>query len=274
MHIKLGGFDFTEVWDGVLYKNLSHYPAVTDWEKRTIIEFVEYEESHGRICSLECGNAETLTTVREALANREPYRNVPRPALLTECTACPHRHGCVTEFVCHTTSAENAAKILTCGSLLSAVKARNLPVEVLMAESRNAAHDPADYFEYVMLSWGNCQAGDRLVMERKLEKFPDESDLSIHFTPGVRFYFRYDTLAAHPNAVFDGVLPMKIRDEIILKDWLFAMVIPTALRGLLEPLIPPSLSNRVIYAENDCRDIWEWSEKVYCLIEEKGEATW
>ena len=274
MHIKLGGFDFTEVWDGVLYKNLSQYPAVTDWEKRNIIEFVEYEAFHGRACTLECANPDTLAAVETALQNRERYRSVPRPPLLTECTACPHRHGCVTQFVCHTTSAENAAKILTCGSLLSAVKARNLPVEVLMAESRNAAHDPADYFEYVMLTWGNCQAGDRLVMERKLGKFPDEADLSTHFTPGVRFYFRYDTLATHPNAVFDGVLPMKVRDEIVLKDWLFAMVIPTALRSRLEPLIPPSLSDRVIYAENDCRDIWEWSEKVYCLIEEKGEATW
>ena len=274
MHIKLGGFDFTEVWDGVLYKNLSQYPAVTDWEKRNIIEFVEYEAAHGRACTLECADPEALAAVEAALQNRERYRNVPRPSLLTECTACPHRRGCVTQFVCHTTSAENAAKILTCGSLLSAVKARNLPVEALMAESRNAAHDPADYFEYVMLSWGNCQAGDRLVMERKLGRFPEEADISIHFTPGIRFYFRYDTLAAHPNAVFDGVLPMKIRDEIILKDWLFALVIPTAMRGLLEPLIPPSLFDRVIYAENDCRDIWEWSEKVYCLIEEKGEETW
>lgn len=274
MRIKLGSFEFTEVWDGVLYKNLSQYPVVTDWEKRNIIEFVEYEAAHGRPCTLECANPNTLAAVEAALQNRERYRNVPRPSLLTECTACPRRHGCITQFVCHTTSAEHAAKILTCGSLLSAVKARNLPAEALMAESRNAANDPADYFEYVMLSWGNCQADDRLVMERKLGRFPEEADLSVHFTPGVRFYFRYDTLAAHPNAVFDGVLPMKIRDEIILKDWLFAMVIPTALQGLLEPLIPPSLSDRVIYAENDCRDIWEWSEKVYCLIEEKGEETW
>jgi hypothetical protein len=65
----------------------------------------------------------------------------------------------------------------------------------------------------------------------------------------VRFYFRYEELAKHPGRVFDGALPMKIRDEIVLKDWLFAMVIPTALRGFLEPLIPPSLSDRVIYAE-------------------------
>jgi hypothetical protein len=47
-----------------------------------------------------------------------------------------------------------------------------VPVEELMAGSRNAAGDPADYFEYIMLAWGNCQAGDRLVMERKLNRFP------------------------------------------------------------------------------------------------------
>lgn len=115
---------------------------------------MEYETSHGRDCEIECENASVLDEVNHALQNRETYRNVPRPALITECTACPVRKGCVTEFVCHTTSVENAVKILRCGSLLSAIKARNLSVEELMAESRNAANDPADYFEYIMLAWG------------------------------------------------------------------------------------------------------------------------
>ena len=43
-----------------------------------------------------------------------------------------------------------------------------------------------------MFAWGNCQAGDRLVMERKLGRFPNEEDLSVHFSPGVRFYFEYE----------------------------------------------------------------------------------
>lgn len=30
MLIQIGDFDFTEVWDGVLYKKLSHYPAISD----------------------------------------------------------------------------------------------------------------------------------------------------------------------------------------------------------------------------------------------------
>ena len=269
MLIKIGGFECTEVWDGVLYKNLSNYPNVSDWEKRTIIEFVEYENSHGRECEIECENAKTLADIHHALQNKEKYRNTPRPALLTECTACPYRKGCLTDFVCHTTSPENAVKIMQCGSLLSAIKARNVPVDELMAESRNAAGDPADFFEYIMLSWGNCQAGDRLVMERKLGRFPDEADLSGRFTPGVRFYFRYDDLVKHPSRVFDGVLPMKVKDEIVLKDWLYALVIPEKLRKIMEPVIPDELTNRVIFAENDCRDIWEWSEKVYGMIELK-----
>ena len=269
MLIKIGEFEFTEVWDGVLYKKLSHYPVVSDWEKRNIIEFVECESSHGRQCQIECENADVLAEVNQALQNRETYRHTPRPALITECTACPARKGCVTEYVCHTTSAENAVKILQCGSLLSAIKARNLAVEELMAESRNAANDPADYFEYIMLAWGNCQAGDRLVMERKLGRFPDESDLSVHFTPGVRFYFRYEDLVEHPGCTFDGVLPMKVKDEIILKDWLYAMVVPEELREMIGPVIPEELADRIVYVENDCRDIWEWSEKVYQAIEKR-----
>lgn len=270
MLIKIGSFEFTEVWDGVLYKKLSDYPDITDWELRTIIEFAEYEEKNGRKCTIECENQDLLSKICYALRNWENYRDVPRPSLLTECTACPVRKGCVTEFVCHTTSPENAVKILQCGSLLSAVKARNIPVPELMSESRNAAGDPADYFEYIMLAWGNCQAGDRLVMERKLGRFPDETDLSVHFTPGVRFYFRYDKLVEHPGCTFDGVLPMKVKDEIILKDWLYAMVVPEELRELIEPVIPEELADRVIYVTNDCRDIWDWSEKVYQLIEKRN----
>lgn len=265
MLIKIGSFEFTEVWDGVLYKKLSRYPAISDWEKRNIIEFVEYEASHGRKCEIECEDANVLKEVLLALENRERYRNVPRPALVTECTACPVRKGCVTEFVCHTTSIENAKKILRCGSLLSALKARNVPVEELMTESRNAANDPADYFEYIMLAWGNCQAGDRLVMERKLGRFPDEKDLSVGFTPGVRFYFRYENLAKHPGRVFDGVLPMKIKDEILLKDWLYAMVIPQGVQ--LD--VPEELKERTVYVQNDRIDIWDWSEKVYTIIEKR-----
>lgn len=269
MRIKLGDFEFTEVWDGVLYKKLSCYPVITDWEKRTLVEFVEYEHTQGRNCAIECEDTVLLAEVRTALAEPERYRCVPRPTLITECTACPVRKGCVTEFVCHTAPPENAVNIFRTGRLLSAVKARGVPAEVLMAEKRNAANDPADFFHYVMFAWGNCQAGDRLVMERKLGRFPEERDLSEAFTPGVRFYFRYDDLAKHPGATFDGVLPLKVRDEVVLADWVHSIIVPETLRSMMEPHIPPELQSRVLYVENDCKDIWDWSEKVYSMVERR-----
>lgn len=267
MLIKVGNFEFTEVWDNVFYKKLSEYPEITAWELRNIIEFTKYEKKHGRECIIECENSNTLDIINKALSEKEKYLNTPRPKLITECTACPYRKGCVTEFVCHTTSAENAAKILCSGKLLSALNARKIPVEQLISESRNAANDPADYFEYIMFSWGNCQAGDRLVMERKLGRFPDETDLSINFTPGVRFYFKYDKLKNHPDITYDGVLPMKIKNELILSDYLFAAVIPTELKSRLEKNISKELSDKILYIDNDCKNIWDWSEKVYQTIE-------
>ena len=208
--------------------------------------------------------------MNESIKHKETYLNIPRPKLITECTACPYRKGCVTDYVCHTTSLDNAIKIFECGKLLSALNARKVPVEELMNEKRNAANDPADYFEYIMLSWGNCQAGDRLVMERALERFPNEEDLSVYFNPGVRFYFKYEQLINHPNAVCDGMLPVKIKDEINLIDWVYKIVIPMKLRDTLELYIPSGLKEKIIYIENDCKDIWDWSEKVYKIIESQS----
>ena len=267
MLIKIGNFEFTEVWDGVFYKKLSNYPKISDWEIRTIIEFIEYEKRYGRECVIECDDSNVLDFVNESIAHKEKYLDTPRPKLLTECRACPYRKGCVTDYVCHTTSVDSAIKILESGRLLSALNARKVPVEELMSENRNAANDPADYFEYIMFAWGNCQAGDRLVMERALQRSPDENDLSVYFNPGVRFYFKYEHLINHPNVIFDGVLPMKVKDEIRLVDWVHKIVIPMKLKDRIESFIPFELKDRIIYIENDCKDIWDWSEKVYRVIE-------
>lgn len=117
------------------------------------------------------------------------------------------------------------------------------------------------------------------LLNMKIGRFPDENDLSVHFTPGVRFYFRYDDLVNHPNAVFDGVLPIKIRDEIILADWVYAIVIPAELQDEIKDAIPSDLKDKIIYVENDCKDIWKWSEKVYGVIEnsrflDESEIDW
>lgn len=268
--IKVGDFECTGVWDGVFYKALSNYPHITKWEIRNILDFMEYEKSHGRDCEIECEDKAIIEHIENAVQNPTEYKSVSRPNLITECTACPYRKGCETKFICHTTSIENAIKIFTSGKLLSAVRARGIPAEQLMMENRNAAHDPADFFDYIMFAWGNCQAGDRLVMERKFDRPPNEEDLSVNFTPGIRFYFSYDEIIKHPNAVVDGFLPLKIKDELNLLEWIYAIIIPTAHKAELEPVVASNLKHKVIFVENDCKDIWDWSEKVYSIIEKIG----
>ena len=267
MKIKIINDDFSAVWDGVFYKKLSDYPHVTDWEIRTLVEFIDYEKLHGRSCTIESDDKVLLNEIKDKISKKGLYIDAPRSALITECTACLDK-GCLTDFVCHTTSLENAIKIFECGSLLSATRARGIPAEILMQESRNAANDPMDYFDYIMFAWGNCQAGDRLVMERYLGRFPSEEDLSLNFKPGIRFYFEYERLAAHPNRVFDGVLPMKVKDEVRLCDWVYRIVIPKELKEKIADFIPENLQGKIVYIENDCKDIWEWSRKVYNTVKE------
>ena len=262
MHIKIGKFEFTECWDGCLYKRLSDYPNISKWEIQTIYDFMKYESENNRESDIDA-DSDILKAIDDYKLAYDLGVRIPVPDEITECTACPRYKGCMTDLVCHTASIGDAKSILSCGSLLSAVKARNKTAQELKRESRNAANDPEDYFDYVMLSWGNCQAGDRLVMERKLGRFPEDSDLSENFTPGVRFFFRYDELVKHPNRVFDGVLPFKIKDEVVLKDWVHAVLIPELYKSEFESCIPVELKEKIHYISYDCGDIWEWSEKVY-----------
>lgn len=60
--------------------------------------------------------------------------------------------------------------------------------------SIKAANDPEDYFDYVMFAWGNCQASDRLVMKRKLGRFPDENGLKLHMNMQENVDERYASL--------------------------------------------------------------------------------
>jgi hypothetical protein len=79
----------------------------------------------------------------------------------------------------------------------------------------------------------------------------------------VRFFFKSDKIVKHPNATFEGVLPLKVKDEVVLSDWVHTIIIPLDKRNILESYIPANLKDRVFYIENDCADIWAWSEKVY-----------
>ena len=266
MKINIAKHDYTIIWDGVYYFALSDYPHISPWELKKLLTFMDYEQRHGRQTEIMCEDADILTAVNNAIAHPETVKNAMLPAKITECTACK-QHGCLTKFVCHTAAIENAKKILSSGKLLSAVKAFGKTAEELVPDKRNAAGDPADYFDYIMFAWGNCQAGDRLVMERMLDRLPNEDDVGKDFTPGVRFYYRYKDIIRHPGYVFDGNHPAKVKNELILSDYLYACIVPEQYQNELENLIQPEIANRVYYLPQDGLGIWDWSEKVYEFVE-------
>ena len=60
---------------------------------------------------------------------------------------------------------------------------------------------------------------------------------------------------------------MKIKDEVILKDYVYKIIIPLKLKKQIENYIPMKLKKYIIYINTDTKDIWDWSEKVYQIIE-------
>ncbi len=145
MRIEIGQFEYTECWDGVLYKKLSDYPNITEWEIQNILDFIKYESDNGRSC--EIGAEESIICAIEGYRTNKTEDRLLPPGKITECTACPKYKGCMTDLVCHTSSLKDAISILNCGSLLSAVLARKKSAKELKAESRNAANVvvPSEY---------------------------------------------------------------------------------------------------------------------------------
>jgi len=255
------------VWEGIYYFSLSDYPNISDWELRNLLLFIQYEKKHNRQTEIICENESVLQAVNHAIANPALFLATPKPDLIfvPACTNC-RQGGCRTDYLCHTTEIKFVESIFKCGKLLSAVKARNKTGEELSQELRNGAKDTPDYFDYIMFTWGNCFAGDSLVMERMLNRGPNEHDLSAGFKPGVRFYFKHEDILSHKNYENDGHHPAKIKDKLSLFDYLHCCIIPKSYKTDFESIVPPNLVDRVFYIENDCKDIWEWSDKVYNFL--------
>ncbi|MDD3242150.1 MAG: hypothetical protein PHD32_00325 [Eubacteriales bacterium] len=260
MLIHIARHDFTIIWDGVYQFALSDYPHLSRWELQKLAQFALYERAHGREPVLRCEEETLRAAAQAALDAPDRYLGAAPPARITECTACLDG-GCLTELVCHTAAQDAARSIFTDGCIKSAARVRGLSPEALASEARNAAGDPPDYFEHLMLAWGNCQAGDRLIVERALGHSPDEEELLRCFAPGARFYFRYDTLARHPAAVFDGYHPLKIRDELALAPNLLCAVLPAAWQSQFSALISPAVAPRVLWLPRGGEDIWQWAQK-------------
>lgn len=178
MKIKIGNFDCTECWDGFFYKKLSAFPKITDWEIQTVLDFIAYEKLYVRECKIEAGDEILSQIERFKVQNKT---RLSAPAKITECTACPAYKGCMTDFVYHTSPVENAVKIFNCGSLLSPVKAWKMSGAELAKEARNAAKDPADYFEYIMFAWGKLSGWRSACYGTQIETLSERKGLERRF---------------------------------------------------------------------------------------------
>lgn len=171
---------------------------------------------------------------------------------------------CVTsDYLSHTCTVETAKEILKSGKLLSATKAFGLTGKQLVNDKRNAAGDPADYFDYVMFGWSNTTSGYRLAMERLLERNPTEVDLEEAFIPGVSFHFRYETIVNQKGYVFDGYHAAKVKDEVLLDLNLCVCIIPNQNKKEFEGIIPNYLKNRIHYLDYQNDGLVKWNDKVY-----------
>ena len=270
MQVKIAQHGFgTIIWDGVYYFVLSDYPHITPWELKKLLYFMDYEKKHGRAADILCEDGAILTAVNHALSYPETMENALPPTRITECTYC-NQKGCLAQFVCHTASPENAKRILKTGKLLSAVKAFGKSADSLVLDSRNAAGDPADYFDYVMFAWGNCTAGDNLVMERKLGRGPTADELENGLTPGVRFYFRYNDIVSHPGYIFDGYHPAKVKDELELLDYLYACIIPAQYKDEFEDLIDANIMKKIYFLPHNGLGIRDWAGRAHEFIKGLG----
>ncbi|HBL83550.1 MAG: hypothetical protein A2Y17_00380 [Clostridiales bacterium GWF2_38_85] len=82
-----------------------------------------------------------------------------------------------------------------------------------------------------------------------------------NFTPGIRFYFLYDNLINHPKGCFDGYHSIKIKDELILSNFLYACVITKKYKCELEFLIPTDVSKKVVYLSTENLIMMDWADK-------------
>ena len=266
--------------------SLSNYPEPSDWELKHLTEYLLYEIDHDRRITLWFENAQTYKSAKDSIIQFFKYKGmglstfvksklatqrervIDIPPKLTHCQAC-YEKGCMTELVCHVTSVTDAAKILQSETILSACKARKESDRILALEDRNAAGDPPDYFEYVMFTFGNCTAGDRLVMERTLGRFPTKKDLTESFYPGVKFYFRYTELVDHPRFCSDGYHYCKIKYSLDIYKYLVAAIGPRAAETDLLETISPELKKYFVFVDHTkYNDLCLWSHNAYEVAKE------
>ncbi len=232
---------------------LQKYPNMQPWEWNSIKAFISYEKAHGRKTEILCADSILLRAVQEAAAEISGSENILPLPEVTE------------KFIYHATDFRSAQKIFRSGKLLSAARVYGKSGKQLAYEKRESNwNDPADFFEYIMFGWGSHLVGDYVVLS---ENPPKAADLAAgRFDAGVRFYFKYEQMLKHPGSVFDGYHPLKIKDEVLLYNDLFACIVPEQFQKEVATCISPELIDKVHYLSQRGLTLSDWNNKVVQFV--------
>lgn len=253
MILEISNEGVTKLKNGIYHIALVDYPRIQDWEWNGIQAFISYEKAQGQQLEIICADNDILSLIND-LANRLDGSEYIPP--ITEA---------IEEFVYHATNTMAAQKILSSDRLLAATKVYGKTGEELALERREIGwEDPADFYEYVMFGWGTHLVGDYVILS---ENFPNEEDfMKGNFDAGIRFYIKYEDIIKHKGHTFDGYHPIKVKDEIILSNYLFACIVPEQYKEELESSILQELAKRVYYLPQRGLTLSEWNDQVVNFI--------
>jgi hypothetical protein len=228
LELRAGGLPFAHGGaDGEWrYRHATRVDGPTLLDHQAVTDFLAYETGYGRRVDV---------VADPALSGWDTWRAPqarPNPGeFATQCCTHVYARGCTAGLICHGAPAAAAARILADGMLRPATAVTGRTARDLAAASTWG--DPADYYEHVMLANGRCTAPEAVAYSRVLGRDLTPPDLRPGYPPAVRFYFDWPTLAARPDARFDGVHPVKIHGGLRLGDPLVAVVVHASQQHLI-----------------------------------------
>ena len=271
MILKIYNGEYSLQWNGIYHLALINYPNIQEWELEKIAKFIAYEKLHKRQTSIECINSCLKKEILAYLCQHPFLQPFTPTDKRVASTYDLHKRLVTSNYCSHTCTVEVAQAIFQTGKLMSAVKVFGQSGAELVTDGRNAASDPADYFDYIMFGWSNTTSGYRLAMERLLGRAPSEEELQEKFIPGVSFHFLYEELIQAPGYIFDGYHVAKVRDSLDLNTFLHLCVIPSKDKACFEGLIPSQLQDRVIYLDYEREGLQAWNTKVNQVLHGKDK---
>lgn len=72
--------------------------------------------------------------------------------------------------------------------------------------------------------------------------------------------------------LWDGFLPVKVKDEVKLANYVHMIVIPSEYKDQIMKVMPEKLSDRAFCLNHDKLDVWQWSEKVYSFVHDIAKS--